>query len=98
MVLERNVLRKKELGKSIKFKFFAPEAREVNVAGSFNEWNPGAFSLSRWNDGSWSGEIRLEPGRYEYRFLVDQRWENDQRPVETVPNPFGSWNSILEVR
>jgi 1,4-alpha-glucan branching enzyme len=98
MVLERNVLRKKELGKSLKFQFFAPEAQEVNVAGSINEWNPKAFSLTRGRDGNWSGEMWLEPGRYEYRFVIDQRWENDQRPVETAPNPFGSWNSILEVR
>ena len=80
------------------FEFYAPEAQKVQVAGSFNEWNPSKTPLKKERDGKWKATLELPPGRYEYRYWVDGDWQNDQRPVECAPNPFGSWNCILVVR
>ncbi|MBI3875935.1 MAG: glycoside hydrolase family 13, partial [Verrucomicrobia bacterium] len=40
----------------------------------------------------------LAPGRYEYLFVVDGRWLSDPGADEAVPNRFGGWNSVREVR
>lgn len=84
--------------KRIDFEFFAPEARQVQLAGDVNEWDPQQTPLKKGPKGQWSVSLSLPPGRYEYRFYVDGSWQNDQRPVECIPNAFGTWNCVLEVR
>ena len=84
------------LAKSIDFKFHAPQASNVTVAGTFNNWSQDSLRLKKGKDGNWTGQLKLKPGRYEYRFLVDNRWENDPS-LPSVPNDFGSANCVLEV-
>jgi len=69
----------------------------VHLAGTFNEWSLSNCPLKKEAGGWWRVKVKLPSGRYEYRYLVDGNWENDQRPVICVPNPFGSWNCVLEV-
>ncbi len=80
------------------FEYFAPQAQKVEVAGSFNEWNPAQTPLKKDREGKWKAALTLTPGRYEYRYRIDGSWQNDQKPVECVPNPYGTWNCVLEVR
>jgi Glycogen recognition site of AMP-activated protein kinase len=40
----------------------------------------------------------LEPGTYEYCFVVDGKWIPDPLAKEMVPNPFGSRNSVITVQ
>lgn len=84
--------------KKIAFEYFAPQARQVHVAGSFNDWQAESCPLKKDRSGKWTAELKLPSGRYEYRYLVDGVWENDQRPVECVPNAFGSWNCVVTVQ
>ena len=81
----------------VKFEFFAPDAKNVAVAGSFGAWEEAPITLKKSKTGTWSGAAELQPGRYEYRFLVDGRWENDQKAVECVANPFGTSNCVIKV-
>ncbi len=74
-----------------------PGARKVSVAGSFNEWDPDRTPMSRDLDGTWRATLSLKPGRYEYRFVVDGQWVSDHNARESVPNEFGSTNSVLVV-
>lgn len=83
--------------KKIVFEYFAPLAQQVRVAGTFNHWNGDENPLKKDRDGKWRLELELVTGRYEYRYFVDGTWENDQRPVECVPNIFGSWNCVVTV-
>jgi 1,4-alpha-glucan branching enzyme len=78
----------------------------VYLAGTFNDWSPEATSMSRKPGGRWKVTIPLEPGRYEYKFLIDGQWfcgaeQDDEAALlqgrERVPNPFGSLNYVLEV-
>ena len=84
--------------KKIMFEYYAPEAEKVEIAASFNGWDPAKTPLKKEKGGKWKKELSLPSGRHEYRFRVDGGWQNDQRPVECIPNPFGTWNCILEIR
>lgn len=79
------------------FALEAPYAHEVYLAGTFNQWDPRRTPLKKGGDGVWRLAIRLSPGRYQYRFVVDGVWANDPKAVETVPNSFGSENSIVVI-
>ena len=88
----------KGLKKKVIFEYYAPLVRMVYVAGTFNDWNLESFPLKKDKTGKWRLELALPLGRYEYRYLVDGIWENDQRPVECIPNAFGSWNCVVTVQ
>ncbi|MBI4358796.1 MAG: isoamylase early set domain-containing protein [Candidatus Omnitrophica bacterium] len=81
----------------IEFEYFAPQAKSVSLVGTFNNWNEKACPLRKDKGGRWRVTLPLQPGRYEYRFLVDGTWECDPEPKECVPNPFGSWNCVVSV-
>lgn len=81
----------------IALEFFSPQARDIYVAGSFNDWNPQATRLNPQGDGKWTAELALTPGKYEYRLVVDGVWTDDPMSPESAPNPFGGFNSVLRV-
>src|SRR5438034_855073 len=54
----------------VSFKISAPEAQEVYLSGSFNEWSYTTTALKRDATGVWKTQLSLAPGTYEYRFVV----------------------------
>jgi len=81
----------------VPFMVRAPEARNVRLAGDFTDWQAGAIRLSHDGRGAWRTVLLLEPGRYQYRLLVDEAWCDPAEAVDKVPNPFGSENCVLKV-
>ena len=81
----------------VRLEFIHPAAQSVLVAGTFNDWRPGASEMVSVGDGRWLKELMLAPGVYEYRLVVDGEWMPDPRASETVTNPFGESNSVLRV-
>lgn len=81
----------------VRLEFFDPQAREVNIAGSFNDWRPGATWMISLGNGRWVKELLLPPGRHEYAFVVDGHWLPDPRAVQSTSAPRGSYNSVLIV-
>jgi len=79
------------------FKFTHPTATAVFVAGTFNEWRPAATPMTSIGDALWFKQIVLPPGRYEYCLVVDEMWMPDPLAKESVPNPFGGLNSVIQV-
>ena len=81
------------------FKFVAPvAAKSVSVAGTFTNWQTNALTMTREADGkTWSVAVRLNPGRYQYKFIVDgNRWFSDPNaPKQNDGN--GNDNSILMI-
>jgi hypothetical protein len=76
-----------------------PGARTVQAAGDFNGWNPSHTPLEQASNGAWTVTIPLEPGRYEYQFVVDgEQWIADPYAVELNDDGFGSRNAVLDVR
>lgn len=74
---------------------YAPDAQAVFVAGSFNGWQPSAMPLQKQSGGRWVVELMIEPGRHEYRFVVDGQWTDDPLSPAYVSNPFGGLNCVL---
>jgi 1,4-alpha-glucan branching enzyme len=77
-----------------RFELMSRLAHEVCLAGDFNQWNPTALRLQRHERGRWTVDVPLLPGTYEYLFVVDGTWETDPN-AETVPNAFGTLNSVI---
>ena len=75
----------------------APHAKAVSLVGDFNEWDPKVHPMKQEADGIWKKIIMLQPGRYEYRFMVDGEWWNDPGNHNVCPNCFGTMNNVLKV-
>ena len=83
------------LREAVHFELAAPSAREVFLAGTFNDWKYSATPMTRADGGKWVADLTLHHGVYEYRFVVDGEWRLDPNNMESVPNPFGEANSLL---
>jgi 1,4-alpha-glucan branching enzyme len=81
----------------VTFAFTHPTAAKVCVAGTFNDWHPEAKVMHPVGAGRWLKETALPPGTYEYCLVVDGRYMPDPLVKQTVANPFGGRNSILNV-
>lgn len=84
--------------KAAEFKLYAPQAKRVSLAGSFNDWDTAALSAKKDAKGNWAVKINLKPGRYEYKFFVDGSWLTDSRCTSCVSNAFGTQNCVMEVK
>jgi hypothetical protein len=77
-------------------------ANDVRIAGDFNGWVPdkGVRSLIE-SDGEtrvWTKILRLPPGTYQYRYVVDGEWRDDPENPDREADTIGSRNSVLVVR
>jgi glycosidase len=72
--------------------------QSVSVAGTFNQWNVTANPLTPDTERRvWSLSLRLPPGEYQYKFVVDgNRWLTDPA-AHTVDDGHGNRNSLLMV-
>ncbi len=70
------------------------DAKKVSVAGSFNGWNKNAYQMIR-KDFKWVFPIRLKPGKYTYKFVVDGKWILDPGNDLWEENEYGTGNSVL---
>ena len=75
------------------------KAHTVAIAGDFNGWDPQSNLLEDpEGDGIWTGTLKLEPGRYEYMFVLDgEKWFPDPNALRYVKDGFGNKNAILEI-
>lgn len=79
------------------FKLFAPEAKQVTLVGDFSNWQEDGCPMRRAKDGRWEKLLQLNPGRYEYRFVVDGHWWTDPENPDRQQNSYGQDNSVLVV-
>lgn len=81
------------------FSVIEPDAKSVHIVGDFNNWSKISDLLyDREGKGLWQITIPLQPGRYEYKFLIDgKKWIPDEGNAERVPDGFGGWNSVITV-
>lgn len=70
------------------------EIREVFLAGDFNNWNP--EPMTRLEE-EFQALMELEPGEYQYKFIVNGQWIPDPNASRVEPNVFGSVNSVVIV-
>ena len=84
-------------GNPVPFRIYAPDAKSVAVVGSFNNWNPTANPLLMSDNGWWESGMTLEPGAYEYLYMVDGKLVVPPEAERTTDDGFGGRNGILEI-
>jgi len=84
--------------KTVEFKLYAPKAKRVSLAGTFNSWDTRKLGAKSDSKGNWLVKMNLKPGRHEYKFFVDGSWVNDPRCTSCVSNAFGTQNCVMEVK
>ncbi len=82
----------------VRFSLSAPGAETVSIAGNFNHWSPNHDRLTGpGKKGIWIIVLPLPPGRYEYRFILnDKKWVLDPS-VPSVDDGLGDKNSFFVV-
>lgn len=95
---------RKQHAEAIEFTCHAPEAQSVFLAGDFNQWNPEATPMQKADEGIWTVKLKLAPGRYEFKFIIDEHWsckpgcrDHDLSCPNCVINAFGTMNRVIEV-
>ncbi len=82
---------------TVRIGIFQPEAREVYVAGTFNDWDTRETPLRRDSLGDWSIELSLPPGEHRYRLIIDGQWTDDPSAQRMEANPFGGFDAVILV-
>ena len=83
--------------KNTEFHLEAPAAGSVKLAADFTDWEKCPLDLIQSEDGAWFTIVPLLPGRYAYRFIVDGEWRDDPCPAQSMPNPFGTTDAVVDV-
>lgn len=91
------VRRGTSMSRHVQFKFYAPEAHQVSIAGDFNGWDTSAHQLSPKENGLRLITIELTPGRYAYKLFVDGTWRIDPDAASYIVNAHGTMNCIITV-
>ncbi len=86
------------LGDSVTFIVYRPNAREVAVAGSFNDWQPTPMFRKRDNPALWGFRCNLPAGTYQYKYVIDGEWIVDPENYHVHTDAGGNVNSLLAVR
>jgi len=81
---------------TVRFVLVAPDAKQVSLAGTFNQWDPQATPLVRAGaTGVWTATLTLPAGQHQYAFVVDgARWVPDPG-APAIDDGFGRRNSVL---
>jgi 1,4-alpha-glucan branching enzyme len=68
----------------------------VQLVGDFNGWTLEGNDMARVGS-MWTSVLRIPPGRYRYRYVIDGHWYNDPMNADVEPSPYGGDNSVLVV-
>ncbi|RYY38582.1 MAG: hypothetical protein EOO08_14020 [Chitinophagaceae bacterium] len=71
-------------------------AGRVQLAGSFTNWENGALGMKR-TDSGWIAAVKLPPGKYWYKFIVDGEWQADNDNLQNENDGQGNINSVFFV-
>ena len=81
-----------------KFRYFGTGSeKSVSVAGTFNDWNPGANPLKKTGENLWELSLSLPPGSHPYKLVVDGQWRLDPLNKQKTGDGTGNENSIVQV-
>jgi hypothetical protein len=80
------------------FKLEAPGATEVGVIGDFNSWGEPIPLNDDDEDGIWIAIARMDPGTYQYKFIVDGSWRTDPSNPVNLDDSHGGRNSVMVVK
>lgn len=86
-------------GVKCRLTFVLPEliwADSVFVAGDFNNWDRTALPMRQDAQGQWKATIEVAAGGvYQFRYLCDGDWLNDNQADAYYANEYGGHNSVV---
>lgn len=89
----------KSATKEVTFTVHADKGKSVYVAGEFNNWDATAKKMAyKAKEGVYSATMKLAPGDYQYKFVIDGTWCADPENVNSVANDQGTFNSVVSVK
>ena len=71
------------------------EGDDVWIAGTFNDWEPVPMSQ---RDGVWAQTLRLTPGEWVYKFVVDGTWKYDPQGDSLIDDGYGGYNNTFTLQ
>lgn len=77
-------------------RFYLPgflKAKKVLLSGSFNNWSTLKGIMTK-TDSGWVADAKLAPGVYEYKYIIDGRWQRDRDNLAKHPDGFNDVNSV----
>jgi len=74
-----------------------PDAALVVLTGSFDNWSQSQLLFAREGD-EWVCRVDLDPGVYQYKFIVDGDWLLDPSNPDTAEDEAGNVNNVIEVK
>lgn len=77
--------------------FHGPAGIDIRIAGDFNGWAPDQGVTTERHDDVLIKTLRVSPGRYQYRLVVNGEWRADPTNPRFVTNEYGEINSVLDV-
>jgi len=90
---------KKSAAKKVTFTVHADKGKAVYLAGEFNKWNPTATKMTyKATSGIYAATLKLVPGDYQYKFVLDGTWCADPENANAVANDHGTFNSVVTVK
>ncbi|MCC6251511.1 MAG: alpha-glucosidase C-terminal domain-containing protein [Bacteroidia bacterium] len=95
---EYSVLLKRSQKVSYEFKFVSLDTipHKVQIAGDFNGWNP-KNTLMLADKNGYKCNIVLNPGKYAYQLVVDDKWMLDPANPQKIDNNMGGFNSVINI-
>ncbi len=89
----------KPVAKAVTFTIHAEKGKSVYLAGEFNKWDPTAKKMAyKAKEGIYSASVKLLPGSYQYKFVIDGTWCADPENTNSVQNDQGTFNSLVVVK
>jgi 1,4-alpha-glucan branching enzyme len=87
----------KKMAKPVNFICLAPGAKQVYLAGDFNDWQPAIAPMQRQPDGAWLLQVCLHHGHHQYQFIVDGKPILDPRAHGVAHNAHGQRVSLIAI-
>ena len=78
------------------FSLPADEGKQVEICGEWNDWKPEPMKVKKSGEFYITKVLNTEE-TYQFGYRIDGReWQSDAQ-LASVPSPFGSRNSLLEL-
>lgn len=82
---------------NIGFMYRNSKPKTVYLIGDFNKWNKTANLMEKDKNHKWTTMLKLRPGKYNYCFLVNDKWTKDPNNKKTAVYK-GKKVSVLTVK
>ncbi|GBD92057.1 sporulation initiation inhibitor protein Soj [bacterium BMS3Abin04] len=88
----------KRINNEVIFQYFDPNAAQVQLAGDFTDWESSKnITLNKNSNNVWETSLRINPGNYRYKFIVDGKWVTDPFNPEVSIEEKGIKNSKISI-